>query len=182
MESRILDSSNVAVDATYLGSTVNGIAAPPLGVVAGEIAQKVMVVGGNVVIGAVTVANGADVAEGTTTDAPVADNTTAASATAATGIALWKRLVNLLIALLAKTSPTTALTVSASVVSTSGSVTSGARYVDMLFSSDFDGTLLGVAILGSALTAYSFPAVGEHTYPAIAYTRSAGSITIVKGV
>lgn len=51
--------------------------------------------------GASTIANGADVAEGSTTDAPVGDNTTVASGTAATQIALEKRLVNLLIALLA---------------------------------------------------------------------------------
>jgi len=52
--------------------------------------------------GAVTIADGADVAEGATTNAPVADNTTVTSATAATGIGLWKRLVNLGIAILSK--------------------------------------------------------------------------------
>lgn len=49
-----------------------------------------------------TMADGANVAQGTTTDAPVADNTTVASAAPATGIGLWKRLVNLGIAILAK--------------------------------------------------------------------------------
>lgn len=48
-----------------------------------------------------TISDGANVAQGTTTDAPVGDNTTVASATAATGIGLWKRIVNLLIAMLA---------------------------------------------------------------------------------
>lgn len=64
------------------------------------LALNVTVAGGGE---AVTIANGADVAEGATTDAPVADNTTVASATAASGIGLWKRLVNLGIAILAKT-------------------------------------------------------------------------------
>lgn len=52
--------------------------------------------------GATTIADGADVAEGNTTDAPVADNTTVTSATPATIIGLLKRLVNLAIANLAK--------------------------------------------------------------------------------
>lgn len=179
---RILDSSNDKLTATVLGKSVSGLDGAPLGVVAGEVAAKVMVIGAGAGGGAATIADGADVAQGTTTNAPVADNTTVASATAATGIALWKRIVNLLIAILAKTSPTLAVTASGSLVSVSGSVVSGARYVDMLFSSDFDGTVLGVAMLGSAITGYSFPVIGEHTYGAISYTISAGSINILKGV
>lgn len=58
---------------------------------------------------------------GTTTDAPVADNTTVASATAATGISLWKRLVNLGIAILAKQPALgTAGTASSNVLSVQG--------------------------------------------------------------
>lgn len=45
---------------------------------------------------------GAATPEGATTDAPLADNTTAESATARTGVSLWKRVVNLGIAILAK--------------------------------------------------------------------------------
>lgn len=43
-----------------------------------------------------TIANGSDVAEGTTTDSP-ASTSVAQSATASTGITLWKGIVNLLI-------------------------------------------------------------------------------------
>lgn len=44
--------------------------------------------------------------EGSPTDAPVADNTTTEGATARTGISLWKRIANLLIALLGTTGAT----------------------------------------------------------------------------
>lgn len=76
---------------------------------------------GTPVAGASTIADGADVAQGTTTNAPVADNTTVASATAATGIGLWKRLVNLGIAILAKLpSLGTAGTASTNVITVQG--------------------------------------------------------------
>lgn len=85
-------------------------------------AAKVQVVNAaEIIIGGITVANGADTAEGTTTDAPVADNTTVASATAATGVALWKRLVNIGIAILAKLPVATAVTPHFKTLGASGS-------------------------------------------------------------
>lgn len=48
-----------------------------------------------------TVLDGADAAQGTTTDTPFADSTTKESDTARTGISLWKRVVNILIDVLA---------------------------------------------------------------------------------
>jgi hypothetical protein len=58
-----------------------------------EMAQQVVIAGGGG--GAATIADGADVAEGTTTDA-AASSTVAENATARTGIGLWKGIKNLL--------------------------------------------------------------------------------------
>lgn len=59
----------------------------------GVMAQQVVIAGGGG--GAATIADGADVAEGTTTDA-AASSTVAENATARTGIGLWKGIKNLL--------------------------------------------------------------------------------------
>lgn len=96
MENQILDASNNTLSVTNLFASNNpttALGAPPLGAVGdsatGEVGLKVIPVG---------TAATANTAIGTTTDAPVADNTTVTSATAATGIALWKRIINLIIA------------------------------------------------------------------------------------
>lgn len=67
-------------------------------------------------------------------------------------------------------------TVARSVVSTSGSVTAGATSVTIFSSSDFVGTVAGAAF--SASIAENFTAQPGSTLGAIAYTRSAGSLTI----
>ncbi len=128
MNNPIFDSANatfpvVNIPGVPSTTTLHGL---PLGTSLdsplGEIGVKVIVVGGlGAGGGAVTIANGADAAEGATTNAPVADNTTPTSATAATGISLWKRIVNLLIAMLAKLPAFgTAGTASANVLSVQG--------------------------------------------------------------
>lgn len=65
--------------------------------------------------------DGGDAAQGTTTDAPLAGSVTKESATARTGISLWKRAVNVLIDLLAKLPALgTAGTASADVITVQG--------------------------------------------------------------
>lgn len=63
-------------------------------------------------------------------------------------------------------------------VSASGTVKGGCRSVTFIFSSDFTGTVDGLAYTGAADASMPFPAIGEHTYGVIAYTRTAGSIRI----
>lgn len=71
-------------------------------------------------------------------------------------------------------------TPSASTVSTSGSVTAGARSVLFICSADFAGSILGVTRgFGDVIT---ISAQVNNTLGAIAYTRSAGSIDIYKTV
>lgn len=63
-----------------------------------------------------------------------------------------------------------------STVSSSGSVAAGKRYIEFVFSPDFAGTIGGVAWAGATDTEYSLPLLqGAITYPALAYTISAGS-------
>lgn len=71
-------------------------------------------------------------------------------------------------------------TPSRSVVTTSGSVTAGAASVTILSSSDFAGTVLGAAFLPSLAETYE--AAAGNTLAAIAYTITAGSLTISKVV
>lgn len=74
-----------------------------------------------------------------------------------------------------------AVTSAGSTISADTTIAAGAVYVDLLFSSDFSGTLLGATVAGSTLSAYSFPPLpGGRTYPAIAITRSAGSVIAIK--
>lgn len=73
-----------------------------------------------------------------------------------------------------------ACTLTATTISSNTTIAAGAFYVDLLFSSDFSGTLLGAAIVGSAVSAYSFPPIPNSTYPAIAITVSAGSVIVIK--
>jgi len=58
----------------------------------------------------------------------------------------------------------------------SGSVAAGYTSVTMTTSADFAGTILGLAVAAS--TTYTFSSNGN-PLSAIAYTRSAGSITII---
>lgn len=72
---------------------------------------------------------------------------------------------------------------SATVVAVSGSVDAGAQSVGFLLSADFTGTIAGAAVTGASYTVFGpFAAKGADTLGAIAYTRSAGSLTILKTV
>jgi hypothetical protein len=174
----ILDSANAISSATVRGSTESTLSSIPLGVTGGG---EVFVKTGPVAVATGSATSANQTTQITAEQAILAKLPTVGTAGAASANVLSVQGVASG-TVLPVAPPTTAVTASASVVSASGSVTAGARYVDMLFSVDFDGTVLGVAVLGSALTGYSFPPIAEHTYAAIAYTRSAGSITIFKGV
>lgn len=103
MQNKILTALNAALKVTNLfGSNVapkDTLSGLPLGTpsdsTTGEIGVKVIVIsgGGGGGGGAVTIANGADSAQGTTTDAP---STAVEDATARTGISLWKGIKNYL--------------------------------------------------------------------------------------
>lgn len=71
-------------------------------------------------------------------------------------------------------------TITSSVVTTSGSVTAGAKWVNFIMSDDFTGTVNGANIIG----AFSFmmPYMGQDLYPAIPYTVTTGNIRIDKAV
>lgn len=157
---KIYDSANVSTTATVEGTPgQTSLSSLPLGMVAGEVAAKVMVLGGGG-SGAVTITNGGDVAEGTTTDAPIADNTTVASATAATGIGLWKRLVNLGIAILAKQpSLGTAGTASSNVITVQG-ITSGTTLSVTETAKQYTGTPSSFVFLTADGTVFTL-AAGE---------------------
>lgn len=64
-------------------------------------------------------------------------------------------------------------------VSASGTVASGARSVQFIFSADFTGTIQGVAYSGATDAVQPFTASFNDTLGAITYTRSAGSLRIV---
>lgn len=74
----------------------------------------------------------------------------------------------------------TARTPSISVASSDGSVTAGAQSVYLLFSTNFSGTVLEAAIDPASIAGLGFQANGNDTLGAIAYTISAGTITIAK--
>lgn len=69
-------------------------------------------------------------------------------------------------------------TAAASVVSTNGNVSAGKQSVEFIPSDDFSGTLLGVAWPNDN-AAVGFSVTGPETLAAIAYTVTAGSLTIL---
>lgn len=71
-------------------------------------------------------------------------------------------------------------TPSIAVVNASGSVAAGARKVTFIFSTDFAGTVMGVAFSGANDAALPIESDGGNTLAAIAYTITAGSARIVK--
>ncbi len=62
----------------------------------------------------------------------------------------------------------------------SGTVTAGASSVTFLPSSDFTGTIDGISYPGTDWQVIPFTAAVGKTLPAIAYTRSAGTLNIVR--
>ena len=75
-------------------------------------------------------------------------------------------------------SATTALSISASSVTSSGTVTAGAQTVLFETSSDFTGTINGITFLANGFLSY--PPVPDHTWPAIPYVVTTGTLNIRK--
>lgn len=192
MLNKILDANNERIKVTNLlgvgvlepKDTLQGL---PIGTVGnsptGEVVLKVSIregSGGGGGGGAVTIANGADTAQGTTTNAPVADNTTVADATVATGIALWKRLVNLGIAILAKLPAAGNATYVSTVtrVTGNGSIATGKLSWSI---TNIDSTDLQVASqvipVGGTIGGGGY--AGKTLGTAIAYTLSNGAAVVV---
>ena len=65
-----------------------------------------------------------------------------------------------------------------SVVTTSGTVTAGAKEVEFIFSSTYTGNILGVAFTGASDSSLRFVAPTFDTLGAIAYTVTAGSFRL----
>lgn len=79
----------------------------------------------------------------------------------------------------AKLATPAARTPSLTVATTTGSVLTGARSVSLAPSADFEGTILGTTITGVTNgAAFDFVAPAGDTIAAIAYTITAGSLTI----
>lgn len=74
--------------------------------------------------------------------------------------------------------PTYTGTLTSSAVTAGGTVAAGARFALFMLSSDFVGNINGVAYSGSTVLSVSLPPVPGALYPAIIYTRSAGTLTI----
>lgn len=72
----------------------------------------------------------------------------------------------------------TAGTLTSTAVTSSGSVTANDIWITFLLSADFVGTINGVAYTGASVLAFTLPSVPGYKYPAITYTRSAGTLTI----
>jgi hypothetical protein len=192
MLNKILDADNAPIKVTnlFVGAgvlnpthTFQGLPVGTVGdAVNGEIVLKVSIregaVGGGGGGGAATIADGADTALGTTTNAPVADNTTATSATAATGIALFKRLVNLGIAILAKQPAIGTYVTTVTRVTTGSTIPAGVASWTI---TNIDSTNLTVASqaipAGMSLSGGGYP--GRLSANALAYTLSNGAAVVV---
>lgn len=73
-----------------------------------------------------------------------------------------------------------ARTLTSTTVSASGTVAAGALFAEFIFSSDFAGTVNGNTFSGATDSMWQTPPLSRpgDTLPAIAYTRSAGSIRL----
>lgn len=69
-------------------------------------------------------------------------------------------------------------TLTSSAVTASGTVTANTLWINFLLSSDFVGTINGVTMTGATVLSFAMSPVPGYKYPAIAYTRSAGTLTI----
>lgn len=79
------------------------------------------------------------------------------------------------------TNPTptdTASIAESTLATTSGSVTTGALWATFVFSPNFSGTIAGQSFSGASGASVTFPPMGKK-YPAINYTITAGSLTIL---
>lgn len=74
----------------------------------------------------------------------------------------------------------TTWTPSVTAATSSGTVAKGTHSVTFILSSDFVGSITGTAVTGAVVTVpLTFVCQGEHRHPAIAYTRSAGTLFIL---
>lgn len=87
---------------------------------------------------------------------------------------------NTSLATIATNTTTAERTPTITTASSSGTVSAGARKLTFIFSADFSGTVLGAAFEGATDTAITIDAPSGDTLAAVAYTRSAGSVRIVK--
>lgn len=71
------------------------------------------------------------------------------------------------------------LTPISALVTTGGTVASGKKHIEFIFSSDFVGNVNGIAYTGVSEAAQIFNAPSGSTFGAIAYTVSAGSIRLI---
>jgi hypothetical protein len=74
----------------------------------------------------------------------------------------------------------TPLALTTTLVSASGSVAAGARFVQFVTSSDFDGSINGGSYVPGS--GQFFPPINGYVYPAIPYVINAGSITITTAI
>lgn len=84
----------------------------------------------------------------------------------------------LLVASVGSATNATTGTLTSSSVTTSGSVTTGAIWMSFTLSADFTGSINGVARDGATILSVPFGPVQGYKYPAIAYVRTTGTITI----
>lgn len=69
---------------------------------------------------------------------------------------------------------------SLTIATSSGTVAAGARMVSIALSDDFSGTILGTSVSPLDVQSLTFTAPANSTLGAIPYTRSSGSLTIIK--
>ena len=74
---------------------------------------------------------------------------------------------------------TSQVTPSSSVVTTNGTVAAGKKHIEFILSSDFAGTINGVAYSGATDAVQSFDAPVDGTFAAMSYTISAGSARLL---
>lgn len=93
-----------------------------------------------------------------------------------------KRLLTIILATVLLALPVTAKVVepAGTTATTSGTITAGARALLFVFSSDFTGTISGVAWSGATDASYSPPVQTGDTFAAITYTVTTGSVRIIQ--
>lgn len=90
-----------------------------------------------------------------------------------------KLLLTMCIALCALVAQAKDVGLSGTLATTSGTVTKGARSVTFIFSSDYTGTVAGIAFAGTTDSSFSPPIQTGDTSSAIAYVVTTGNIRIM---
>lgn len=201
----ILNATNGKVKVTNLyGGTpypagLDSFHGMPIGTVGdsptGEVLLKVSVReggGGGGGGGAVTIANGADVAEGNTADAAVAAGaagtvsaklrtitTQLAAATPAGSNIIGKVGIDQTAGQNLVQLTGTQLTPVSELDTDGGTVAAGKKHIEFIFSSDYTGDVNGIAYTGSADAVQTFDAPPGYTLAAIIWTTTAGSVRVI---